>query len=539
MTRQNSKQADSRLHSKKAAVAASVSKRPFFERLPKVSLYVILFVLLWVFSSFVYGDVFYISEQFSMFAFDETIMKSVLEQPFGYALCFCRFVLLSFRSPFCGGMLLALILTVATWLAAYVINSEKHSSWIAIVPSFIILFFLEKKGLNIYYQREPSLIFGIPLVYLLLVSIVAIAKRLYTKKHIRNLFLSKDFSGKAFAYQCGLLFILFTATTSYAFIFQQNTVLTARLQRQLQEKDTEGMIETALKARQPSRSVAAYYAIALSKANLITENLFDIPFQYPDEKITNVEGKEDVGTEIYVEDCNFYAGLINSAYHSAMERTVVDGVTVYRLKRMILCAIMNDEKALAKKYMHILSQVPFESSFIEAYNPMIDSHNLVKADEELNGLLELIPPVNDFEQNYKEPIFLGYNIALTRGNSTKALYNSLAACLYTKLMPNLIERTQPLAGGSLPSLVEEAVMINSIRNPDILKQFQISPMANERLQEFILDATKYKGVDKKEVASKLWKDFSGYYPLYFYYENIPEKLDAQENKNKEKKGGVN
>ena len=539
MTRKNSNQANSRLYQKKAAVAASVSKPSFFERLPKASPYILQFVALWIFASFIYGDVFYISEQFCIFAFDETIMRSVFEQSFGYLLCFFRFVLLSFRFPVFGGALLALILTAASWLAAYVISSKRPSTWITVIPSFMILFFLENKGINIYYQREPSIIFAIPLVYFLIVFVAALSKRLYTRKSISNPFLCNGISGKAFAYQGGLIVLLFACITIYAWTLQQNTLLTARLQRQLQEKDTQGMIETALKARQPSRSVAAYYAIALSRANLLTENLFDIPFQYPDEKITNIEGLKDVGTEIYVEDCNFYAGLINSAYHSAMERTVVDGVTIYRLKRMTLCAIMNDEKALARKYMHILSKVPFESDFIETYSPMIENHNLVKADEELNSLLETIPPVNDFEQNYKEPIFLGYNIALTRGNSTKALYNSLAACLYTKLMPNLIERTQPLAGGSLPSSVEEALMIYSIRNPDILNQFQISPMANERLQSFIMEATKHKGMEKEEVAKTIWKDFAGYYPLYFYYENIPEKAENKENQDKEKKGGVN
>lgn len=62
--------------------------------------------------------------------------------------------------------------------------------------------------------------------------------------------------------------LLLTAlTTGAARYFNQNEILLARLQLQQQQQDWETMIETARSARQPSRAVAAYHAVALEETD--------------------------------------------------------------------------------------------------------------------------------------------------------------------------------------------------------------------------------------------------------------------------------
>ncbi|MEG1580462.1 MAG: DUF6057 family protein [Bacteroidaceae bacterium] len=535
------KATSSRPSSRKAAATATATTGSLFNKNPKVSPYLFIFIALWVFCALVYDDVFYITEQNSIFAFDNTIMKNVLQKEGGPLIVVSRCFLLSFHYPVLGGALFAFLLTCSTWLTTYVFGLSGKWNVLPYLPAFGILIYLVNKGVNIYYQREPSLVFILPLCYFLLSFICALIKRFWSKKPFSPFFKTSQIQAHDLWIQIAAIVLLWGATTCYANFTQQNAILTSKMQRQLQQYDIESMIETAKTARQPSRSVAAYYAIALSQANCITEKLFEIPYQYPDEHIYNREGKKDVGTETYMADCNFYAGLVNSAYHASMERMVVDGPSIYRLKRMVLCAILNDEKALARKYIYILKQVPFEQKFIETYEPMITDRQRIAANQELKQVTDLIPMNDEFEQKYKEPIFLGYNISLTTGRSIQALKNSLAACLYAKLLPNVIERTQPLVGGSLPPLVEEAVMVYGINEPSILEQFQIGPMAKERLQQFMMEAQKNKDIkdNKKKIFRNIQENgFAGYYPLYYYYGNIPDPIETKQQK-AEKEGGVN
>ena len=54
-----------------------------------------------------------------------------------------------------------------------------------------------------------------------------------------------------------------------------------------------------------------------------------------------------------------------------MTSFVSDGPSVITVKMMALCAVLNGEKALARRYFHMLRQQPFEGAFIEKYEPLI------------------------------------------------------------------------------------------------------------------------------------------------------------------------
>ena len=60
---------------------------------------VIAFIGFWIFAAILYGDVFYMSEQYSLFAFDQQIMEFILDQPGGKLYWFGRLLLLSYHEP--------------------------------------------------------------------------------------------------------------------------------------------------------------------------------------------------------------------------------------------------------------------------------------------------------------------------------------------------------------------------------------------------------------------------------------------------------
>ena len=75
------------------------------------------------------------------------------------------------------------------------------------------------------------------------------------------------------------------------------------MQRAYQEQNWDKMIQQAKQAKQPTRSVAAYHAIALLQTGRLLNNLLDIPYQYPDLGLINRGGLPDDGTDLYLSDC--------------------------------------------------------------------------------------------------------------------------------------------------------------------------------------------------------------------------------------------
>jgi hypothetical protein len=148
---------------------------------------------------------------------------------------------------------------------------------------------------------------------------------------------------------------------------------------------------------------------------------------------------------------------------------------------------------------------------------------MVKKDPNLAKVAELIPLEDSFEQWYRTPLFIGYNVMLSSGRSIRALYNSLAACLYNKDLDAFYRRTLPLRGGILPKSFEEAVVLYGLKDADRIKNFQISPMTLQTTRSFLSDALNYKGQDRKNVYYKLCSQYLGYYPFYYYFENIPDE----------------
>ena len=306
------------------------------------------------------------------------------------------------------------------------------------------------------------------------------------------------------------------------------------------QQDWDSMVEIAKKASRPSRTVAAYHALALNQNGQAATELFNLRYQYPNAHLSRRHGEFDGGMDYFVIDCNFYAGLTRSAYHEAMEQNVLEGPTIHRIKRMVQCAVIDKENALAEKYLAILKKAPFEGDFVEKYSAMLRDYNLVLQDSELASVIELQPVHDSFEQTYREPMFLGYNLALTEAKSMRGLHNSLYACLYTKDMLAFGSRiiTMIEGGVPLPKIYEEAIVVQNIKNLAVLKQINLSPYTLQEFKDFMSECFSQKDRDvAPKVKAKEHDQYLGSYEYYYYLQNIADENYALPED--EKKGGVN
>lgn len=475
--------------------------------------YLVGFITILLFFTWGYGDVIWRAEQESYISTSPDTMHYLLSQPFGKVYWLSRWVLLLFKYPIVGGVLMAAIYTLTAWLADKAFCVKSQWKGIGFILPVAQIGWILYRGFNLYYKNEPSLFIVVAFAVLAVVALLALASWFINRKKEQ-----KESQTNIRPYGMLLSVLLIAATIGSARYFNQNVIITAQLQRMQWEQQWDDMITLARSARQPSRSVAAYHAIALEETDQLLDGMFEIAYDFPKLKLDSIEGNEEY--TLFLEDCNFHAGLLNASYRNCMDRVVMDGPRLYYFKRMAVCALLNGEKALCRKYLTLVNNVPFESEFVEKYTAMLNNTTLIKDDAELTHMLSLIPRETNFEQQYTNPLFLGYNVGLTSG-SDATLLTSIAACLYGKDLQNAMLRIQVLLqkGMTLPHSVQEAICIAALKNPEMLKQIpQVSQYVPNEISTFLMDAKPYIN-DRLKLRHELRKQWLGSYVYYYYTEN--------------------
>lgn len=530
--------------------------------------YLLTFLLVWIFCSNIYGDVLTRAQQDTYVSSHPQTMKFLTDQDWGTLYWGGRYLMLAFKSACLGGLLVAALLTLATWATDRFLCLPRYLRGLSAILPFALLWWMVGRGYSLFYKNEPSLIVLYPLLLalgtLLLAGIAALVKRFAAAPaRAAGETAGNTARWKRLPLAALIPVVCFAALTPYTLRNNENEILTARMQNRILTGDIDEiarLVDDGLSAKQPTRSVAAYYAVGLMQTHQLLDHIFDIPFKYPEMPLDQKDGSEEYG--IFEADCNFYTGLMNPAYRAAMDKVVMNGPTIYQLKRMALCAIVSGQQQLARKYLKTIGEMPFEQDFVDRYSPMTDNPELIGQDPMLAEVLKLKPEESRFEQHYRRPVFMGYNIGLLSG-SNDAIDASIAACLYSKDLVNFLPRAGVLKsiGRPLPGCVKEAIVIHGIKHPEAFTSFpELSPSRNtigspfHTVQSFILAIQNYykekygtsgdwqarmmkdlKGGVPEEVRDFLAPDWLGHYVYYYYCENIKKK-EQSENKNK---SGVN
>ena len=500
---------------------------------------VCLFLALWAFCGGIYGDVFHMCEQWNYMAFDRVLMQDVIDLWYAPVALAGKFLLLSFRFPVLGGLVMSAMLTLFVWLFNYVFGLKGWWRLLGTLPVWGWLGWLVSLRLNIYFQYDSSLVFYVPFVALVVVALAAVIVRLSSKRHLQRLFaVRKDEGRRSQWLNWTVTVLLFVALWGDASVFHQDTIVTTKMQGQMQRQQWNEMIDAALACKQPTRPVAAYYIIALAQTDQLTNKMFDIFYQYPKIFLKTRTDDYQLGIDLYEADCSFFSGLVNTSYHMNMEHVVTSGPMIYRYKEMCLAAIVNKEMKLAEKYLAIIGKMPFENDFVERYRPMLYDYALVENDPMLSKVIDVLADVATFEQGFKPPVFVGYYVSLPSGHSRRQLINSIMACLYTKNLKEALPRVMYLAQQeSLPGNIEEALLLNELKNPQMnLKQF--NPYTVAKTKEMLNEAHKYESLSSKEKGAKLRKDFMGLYSMYYFYQQVPDD-NYNDGKATQKGAGVN
>lgn len=516
----------------------SVKKRTHAEW--RVAVPLLFFVVAWIWAAWWLGDTWQVARERSFFATDMTLMNFLWQQRFGSLWIVGRALLTLFRWPWLGGAVVALMLALGAWLTDYCFRLGPRWRWIGYLPAGAWMCWVAWSGINLYFQHESGRAFGILFLGFVVVAIDGFIISTFSRKPLPAIVrMPKDESRWQNTGQVLLVLALTAAAMSITQRRHPYQRPLTRMEMQLLNQDYQGAVQTAQDhARLSYRPLAAYYAIALVHTGRLADDLFQIRLDYDSLLVVNRAGTPDNGTDYYLADCNYHAGLFRATGHNAMEQLTMDGPTLYSLKHLLRQALLDSDWALARKYMSILQKEPFERSRLQRYEALIGNPEAVEADPEF-ALLRRLEPVRDsFESQYETPCFLGYTATLIQGQSLDALYQSLMANLYSKRMPDFLIRCQPLMGQTPPTTISQGLVTQMKKNPAVQQAFPMLQMDMQRYASFVQAIRPYIK-DRPTYAKKLFDSYRGYYPYYYFFGNLKATRKRPDTKQSSSNAGVN
>lgn len=503
----------------------------------------VVFLLVWLWAAWWQGDVFRMVRENSFFAPDTLLMRFEMDKSYGILWTVGRALLTPFRYPWLGGALLSLMLTASCWLLGYALRLTPRWRWVQYLPLVLFTGLFTWQGANNWFEAESGHVMGIPFCILLILVVWGVIIRSFSHKPTPAIFrIPQDETPWQNRFQLLTVLLTILVPAVWGHFYRPCVRPLAKEQVAVMNQDWEKVIEVAhAHAELSNRPMAAQYAIALVQTGQIADKLFDIRLDYDKIHATgyNEDTASTVTTGMYLMECDYHAGLVQTAYHHAMESMAMEGPTLRNLKMLCKASLLRSEWEVAEKYLTILSKVPFEGDFVEKYQAMLRRPDRVNADKEM-ARVRLTEPVHDaFENRFLPPVFLGYNADLLEGRSIQALHNALMVSIYTKKMPDFLFRSQPLRGTTPPVSFAEALLLLSGKNPEILQQFSNLEMYRGRLTSFLEHTRQYLTTPEERAARarELFPQYKGYYPYYYFFGNLKatKKRDKAESSN----AGVN
>lgn len=486
--------------------------------LPVLSLFMIA---IWVWGTFYYGSVLHVSREYSFWASDMRLMQFVLSQTFGPLRYVGRLLLQLYQYPWLGSVCLALMLGLISWLTGYCMRLSPRWRAIQYVPALACLAVYSYLGLDLFFESEAGYIMGVPFVVLLVLTIWAVMIRSFSRKPMPTLFgLPNDETPRQNLLGLAFVALAFAAIIGYNEWKRPYVRVICQEMSMQYEQDWAGIQRVARKnAIQSNRPMAAYYAISLIHTGQIAERMYDIRLDYDSLFIHGHGGPLSNGSPLYEPEGNYHAGFMEPCMHMCMEQMVMEGPTSRLLKLLVKCSLMRGEWMLCRKYLRILEDVPFEGSFVEKYQAMIEKPELVNADPEM-ARLRLYEPIHDcFENQFQQPFFMGYNLNLAEARSIEALHNSLCVCLYTKLIPPFLMRVYPIKGSTPPEIIADGLLLSEMKQRGASEGYGNLTMRSTRLQSFYQAVQPYMN-DRAGNAYQLFEKYKGYYPYYYFFGNL-------------------
>lgn len=275
---------------------------------------------------------------------------------------------------------------------------------------------------------------------------------------------------------------------------------------------------------EPTRLQVLYTRLALQKTGQAGERMFT----FPDGNASCRSPREYPYLRLMgAHSLYYYYGYVNFAYRWCMEDMVEYGKRPAYMKYMTLCALVNGEKVLAKKYIEALKHTLFYGSWAKKYEIYLDDLSLISGEREMNALRPLMSyeSILDSDGGQTEN-YLTRSFALMEGGSRELVELSLQNNMLLKDIKAFWPRffaLLPTFKEKIPLHYQEAALLFSALEQEIdISRLPIERHVKQRFQALI-EASQKNGNRGNEYNKKALASLYGdTYWFYYFFVNTPD-----------------
>jgi len=496
---------------------AKLLSKSLHQSVYRYSLRFLFFICSWLYLWLMYGDVLFQLQEQSLWFFASPSEFDALKVHIDYFTYFARFCLTIFAIPALGALVLSVILSLIEFLTDCILKLNNTLYILSYIPSIVLMFIICSNDKTLFYGSENSTIFKVLSIVIVVFLFLLLICSIFRNKKYKMV---ENVKIKHFLFSFSLLLLSIFFVNVYASSDKEfRTIVSLKYYTHLCKWSKVASI--AEESNIDSKVVAGYHALALAQLGQIGDRLFNVGYDFPEQK--SFAKVDDImqGSVLCNSDVLFYGGLTQPAYHYAFEYFIIYGNYKGYLKMMAKSLVLNNDVVLADRMLDIIERIPFESDFVKRYRYFNHNQSEMVKDPELAPVLDLKQPNEIFEQGFSKPLISNFYMrASSRGRSPRFQDLSLAACLYYKNLQLFSMKCNVLLKRNMiPKSFQEAVamIVASNGHTDLLELYKISPKINASVQAFMTEQAKHRNEPDKGKAAL--SSFRGTLMYYIFFEN--------------------
>lgn len=295
----------------------------------------------------------------------------------------------------------------------------------------------------------------------------------------------------------------------------------------IDQTDWEGVLqEAARQDDEPTRAIVMMRNLALSRLGRQGELMYE--YRNGSKEYDSPFGMRQMlvnGPLVY-----YQYGLLNSCSRLCTEMGVEFGWRVECIKLLARCAVLNNEQAVARKYINILKKTMYHKDWAVKTEAMLNNPKLIAQDKEMEPITHMLhftdelDSDNGYVERYlmrqlanhsysKDPIFQEQSLLASlwfRDSKTFWYHFNV----YIHLHPN----------GPIPVAYQEAAYLyGKLEERPDLDKMPFSPGVKDNFEKFFQVFGQYEGVDAEDVRKQTGLPYSNtFYYNYYIMANLPE-----------------
>jgi len=310
-------------------------------------------------------------------------------------------------------------------------------------------------------------------------------------------------------------------------VSDKRVILLLRMNEALSREEWGEVLHLSQKYPTSNRLVSYFTNIALHKTGQMLESFFN--YRQTGYSGLFIDWRRDYLTAMVGSEIFYQIGYINEAAHWAFEALTASnsGENPRLLKRLIQTAIINEDYAVAAKYLHILRSTLFYRKWANKHlSPLSDVEQIADlpwVSEKRSRWIK-----NDFLSGREAPANLPLFFK-EHPESKMAFEYLMMFYLLTKNMNefmNHIGRVFNYDYTSMPTIFEEAILVHLNMTDADRETYMKYPIKKESYERFYDYSEMYQNYSSNPQLQKreLLKKFGNTYWYYYHFYQPPEKL---------------